>query len=260
VHVEAMKSNLKAPETKRLTLKHDKPLTNVAFKFNLRRYIEVQSDAAQFAACLERTGAVAERRAAAGARRMRNAKTSRVFHAWRLASEKAIISVRVETLTRMLYESQDQVAQLNQDLQTADAVWEQRCDAVGKISSCRNLLNFMQTCRSAICAWSRRARRTSARHIRGASVPEERPNHPAGVAFRARVARQRWLWPIGGLADVEARWAAPPTLDHRKRIVHNGGGAESRPPAASSTIHHVMNPRVLQLDVIHSTPVYWHAT
>jgi hypothetical protein len=33
-----MKPTLKAPGTKRLKLKHDEPLSNVAFNFNLRRY------------------------------------------------------------------------------------------------------------------------------------------------------------------------------------------------------------------------------
>jgi len=31
--------------TKRLTLKYDEPLSNVAFKFNLRRYIKERVDA-----------------------------------------------------------------------------------------------------------------------------------------------------------------------------------------------------------------------
>jgi len=35
-----MKPKLKAPGTKRLTLKCDEPLSNFAFKFNLRRYIK----------------------------------------------------------------------------------------------------------------------------------------------------------------------------------------------------------------------------
>jgi len=33
-----MKPALKAPGTERLKLKHDEPLSNFAFKFNLRRY------------------------------------------------------------------------------------------------------------------------------------------------------------------------------------------------------------------------------
>jgi len=37
-----MNSKLKPPGTKRLKLKHDILLSNVAFKFALRRYIEVQ--------------------------------------------------------------------------------------------------------------------------------------------------------------------------------------------------------------------------
>jgi hypothetical protein len=36
-----MKPTLKAPGAKRLKLKHDGPLSNFAFKFNLRRYITV---------------------------------------------------------------------------------------------------------------------------------------------------------------------------------------------------------------------------
>jgi hypothetical protein len=36
-----MKTVLKAPGTKRLKLKCDEPLSNFAFKFNLRRYIKV---------------------------------------------------------------------------------------------------------------------------------------------------------------------------------------------------------------------------
>ena len=38
VQVEPMKFNSKAPGTKRLTLKYDEPLSNVAFNFNLRHY------------------------------------------------------------------------------------------------------------------------------------------------------------------------------------------------------------------------------
>ena len=38
VQVEPMKPVLKAPGTKRLNPKYDKLLSNVAFKFNLRRY------------------------------------------------------------------------------------------------------------------------------------------------------------------------------------------------------------------------------
>jgi len=38
VQVDPIKSTLKAPSTKRLMLKSDEPLSNVAFKFNLRRY------------------------------------------------------------------------------------------------------------------------------------------------------------------------------------------------------------------------------
>jgi len=38
VQVEPMKSMLKAPGIKRLKLEYDEPLSNFAFKFNLRRY------------------------------------------------------------------------------------------------------------------------------------------------------------------------------------------------------------------------------
>jgi hypothetical protein len=38
VQVDPIKPTLKAYGTKRLTLKSDEPLSNVAFKFNLRRY------------------------------------------------------------------------------------------------------------------------------------------------------------------------------------------------------------------------------
>ena len=38
MQVDPIKPTLKASGTKRLTLKSDEPLSNVAFKFNLRRY------------------------------------------------------------------------------------------------------------------------------------------------------------------------------------------------------------------------------
>jgi len=38
VQVDTIKSTLKPPGTMRLKLSCDKPLSNVAFKFNLRRY------------------------------------------------------------------------------------------------------------------------------------------------------------------------------------------------------------------------------
>ena len=38
MQVEPIKPTSKAPGTKRLTLKYDEPLSNFAFKFNLRRY------------------------------------------------------------------------------------------------------------------------------------------------------------------------------------------------------------------------------
>ena len=40
MQVDLIKPTLKAPGTKRLKLKYDELLSNVAFKFNLRRYIE----------------------------------------------------------------------------------------------------------------------------------------------------------------------------------------------------------------------------
>jgi hypothetical protein len=39
VQVDAINPALKAPETKRLKLKYDDPLSNFGFKFNLRRYL-----------------------------------------------------------------------------------------------------------------------------------------------------------------------------------------------------------------------------
>ena len=39
MQVDPIKSTLKAPGTKRLKLKHDKPLSSFAFNFNLRCYI-----------------------------------------------------------------------------------------------------------------------------------------------------------------------------------------------------------------------------
>ena len=41
MQVDLMKPTLKAPRTKRLKLKYDEPISNFAFKFNLRRYTEV---------------------------------------------------------------------------------------------------------------------------------------------------------------------------------------------------------------------------
>ena len=38
VQVDPMNPTLKAPVSKRLKLKHDEPLSNFAFKFNLRRF------------------------------------------------------------------------------------------------------------------------------------------------------------------------------------------------------------------------------
>jgi hypothetical protein len=47
VQVEPIKPTLKAPGIKLLKLKHDEPLSNVAFKFNLRRYTKVQDEIAR---------------------------------------------------------------------------------------------------------------------------------------------------------------------------------------------------------------------
>jgi WD40 repeat protein len=41
VLVDPIKPTLKAPGTQRLKLKHNQPLSKIAFKFNLRRYDEV---------------------------------------------------------------------------------------------------------------------------------------------------------------------------------------------------------------------------
>ena len=41
MQVDPIKPTLKAPGTKRLKMKHDEPLSNFAFKLNLRRYTEV---------------------------------------------------------------------------------------------------------------------------------------------------------------------------------------------------------------------------
>ena len=41
MQVDPVKPTLKAPGTKRLKLKYDEPLSNFAFKFNVRRYAEV---------------------------------------------------------------------------------------------------------------------------------------------------------------------------------------------------------------------------
>ena len=40
MHVDSMTPTLKAPGTKRLKLKQDVPLSNLAFKFNVCRYNE----------------------------------------------------------------------------------------------------------------------------------------------------------------------------------------------------------------------------
>jgi len=41
VQVAPIKTTMKAPGTQRLKLKYDQPLSNFAFKFNLRRHDEV---------------------------------------------------------------------------------------------------------------------------------------------------------------------------------------------------------------------------
>jgi len=43
VQVDPIKATLKAPGTQRLKLQYDEPLSNFAFKFNLRRYNSVWS-------------------------------------------------------------------------------------------------------------------------------------------------------------------------------------------------------------------------
>jgi len=43
VHVDPIKPTMQAPGIKLLKLKYDKPLSNFAFKFNLRRYIMERS-------------------------------------------------------------------------------------------------------------------------------------------------------------------------------------------------------------------------
>jgi len=53
VQVDPIKPTLKAPGTQRLNLKCDGPLSNVAFKFNLRRYIML--DASLRAAPVQRS-------------------------------------------------------------------------------------------------------------------------------------------------------------------------------------------------------------
>ena len=44
MQVDPIKPTLKAPGTKRLKLHYAKPLSNFAFKFNLRRYTVVAAD------------------------------------------------------------------------------------------------------------------------------------------------------------------------------------------------------------------------
>jgi hypothetical protein len=43
VQVDPIKPTLKASGAKRLKLKYDEPLSNVAFEFNLRRYSKVEN-------------------------------------------------------------------------------------------------------------------------------------------------------------------------------------------------------------------------
>ena len=130
------------------------------------RVRECQSDAAEFAAALDRTGAAAQRRASAGVRRMVNAKMSRVFNAWRLVADRGVLGVRVETLTTMLEDSQARVVQLRKDMEDDEGKWERRVNAVSKMAKCHNVMFFMDTCRAAISVWARRARRTASRHVR----------------------------------------------------------------------------------------------
>ena len=47
VQVDPIKTTLKAPGIKLLKLKYDKPLSNFAFKFNLRRYTSGSSGAGE---------------------------------------------------------------------------------------------------------------------------------------------------------------------------------------------------------------------
>jgi len=42
VQVDPIRPTLKLPGTKRLKLKHDEPLSNFYFKFNLRRYSKIR--------------------------------------------------------------------------------------------------------------------------------------------------------------------------------------------------------------------------
>ena len=70
MQVDPIKPTLKAPGTKRLKLRYDGPLSNVAFKFNLRRYTKGSAGAAlrhtrsmMFGAAPAVTGAAAGARA-----------------------------------------------------------------------------------------------------------------------------------------------------------------------------------------------------
>ena len=47
MQVDPIKPTLKVPETKRLKLKYDEPLSSFAFHFNLRRYSEEHAGARQ---------------------------------------------------------------------------------------------------------------------------------------------------------------------------------------------------------------------
>ena len=60
MQVDPTKPTLKAPGTERLKLKSDEPLSNFAFKFNLRRYTLAQRDAqlAQSEAMLAQSNAI----------------------------------------------------------------------------------------------------------------------------------------------------------------------------------------------------------
>jgi len=64
VQVDPIKPTLKASGTQRLTLKSDKPLSNVAFRFNLRRYNKAGAlAAAADAAAAEQSHALASQHA-----------------------------------------------------------------------------------------------------------------------------------------------------------------------------------------------------
>jgi len=53
VQLDPIKPYLKPPGTKRLKLKCDEPLSNIAFNFNLRRHIKVKRINGQCASCYQ---------------------------------------------------------------------------------------------------------------------------------------------------------------------------------------------------------------